>query len=276
MSDTVRDLVVGFFAAALISGLASERVQRATERQLRRDLRTHDLRVRIDQAGPLGMLFGRASVVRVGGSGASLDSAPLVVRPGAGLSARVRSIRLDLRESAAGDLEVDRMQAHFSDAWVDVGALMRDRIVVRAAGEGVASIMVGEDLIARLASRRFRASRNVVARVTPDRLVVSADVELLGARSRVEVTGRLALLDGARLAVDRPSVRLNGLLLDEAASAGLVAPMNPVIDLGRDLRTSMKLRATAVHLERGQVRLEARVSLPVESCAPQGVEDGSS
>jgi len=275
VSDTARDIVIGFFAAALLSGLASEHVQRVLERQLRRDLRTRDVQVRVDQAGPLGMLFGRASAVRVRARSATVDQAPFALQPGSGLSAHARQVRLDLRGSRLAGLEADRLLIHFGDAYVDVGALLRERVVLRRSDAGKATITVGEELLAKLVSLRYPAYRDVTARVRADGVTVMADLDLLGVRSQIEVAGHLLLRDGTQVDVVSPSVRVNGRALDASASESLIRPMNPVLDLDRDMGIGLKVRATGVQLESGRVRLDAEVWLPVKRDRPEGEGDGA-
>lgn len=263
MNDTLKDAAVALFSLFVLSGIVNHRVNRAAEIDLRRTLRGGEVHASVRPDGVFGLLAGQSSSARIRASGFHSDRLPFIIQHGAGLRAHVRRLDLEFQDFTLRDAPVKRFFASLPKVSIDIGsAFIRERIVIRTAGEGTAVATVDSEGMQRFIQKKYPDFMNVQVTLTPGFVSVAADMPILGAVSRVEMRGRLTHREGRLLEISEPVMLLNGRETAPAFAQARVNAINPVLDIECDLGLAGFLYITEVEVGEGIVTIRGRATVP--------------
>lgn len=264
MSDRLRDIALGLVGLALLNGVVRDRAREALRIDTQRHITGGQLRVRVESSGWFGMLLGKASVAHVSGTGCRLDDVPFRAAAGGGMRAEVRAVRLDLRDVTFRGLHLQSMSAEIPFVSIDAGrALFDNRVVVRRAGTGTATIRIGPDAIAEFARRKFPTLNDVTVDLADGRATVGGTLPILGLKRRVSVSGSLVCRDGVHVELVDARVEMDRKAVEPGLRGALLAALGPIMDVDRDLGLSAFLRVDRVDVTADAVVIRGRATIGV-------------
>jgi LmeA-like phospholipid-binding len=211
-------------AAAVLAGpglLLSSRL----EGDLQAALRAREVSVRA-VAGPLGIIQGRVSRLRVHARDAKFDGTA------------VDEVTLDLR-----------------GVRVDPGRAFRGDLVLRGVESGRAVLLVREERL-----REYLESRGVqgaTVRLDAGIVQVTGRVTVLNALVDVALRAGFVIRDGTRLDLDVQELRVSGLEVPRDVGNALASSVNPILSAPQE---PVRLRLTGVAVEGGTARLVGEVA----------------
>jgi hypothetical protein len=269
MSDTLKDATVTLLGLALFAGYVANRAEHAIVHDLARTMKGGTLNATVHPRGLFGLLIGQADRVVVTGHGFRSDQSPFEITRGTGIRGRVRSLRFDFHDITLRGLPVRHFRAELPNVTLDIGrAFFDERIIVRAAGEGTTEAVVnGADLAVFLA-RKFPQLRNIVVDLRPGVAAVTADTGLLGAKTKIEASGRLAVRDGRFIEITDPVMKMNGKEVTPAFALNILKSINPILDTAKDIGLGDTFYATGVEAGEGTATMRGRARVPQQVPAP--------
>ncbi|MGC8667012.1 MAG: LmeA family phospholipid-binding protein [Chthonomonadales bacterium] len=265
MEDAVKDLGYALIGLALFSGLMTGRAQYAARRDLHHALPGAKLSVRVDSRGVFGMALGRAYRVRIEASDFGAASLPFTLEPGGGPTAEARHLQLHLRDIVLAGLPVKLLDADIPFVKVDAGrALFSGHLTLRSAEAGTGTAILTEDGLARFLASRHPELTNVRVVIGISGISVSARTGLLLGMADIEMQAGLAVREGRYLDAVSAKVSVGGREVPASLAARLLAVMNPVLDVERDLHLGDWLYVTGLELQQGAALVRARVTIPAK------------
>lgn len=265
MEDFAKHLGYALIGLAIFSGLMTGRAQYAASRDLRHALPGADVMVRVDSRGVLGMALGQAFRVRVDGSGFAATSLPFFIEPGGGPTAEARHLQLHLSNITLAGLPVRLLDADIPFVRVDATrALFSGHLTLRSAEPGKGTAILTEAGLARFLASRHPELTNVEVRIDLAGIAVRARTGLVLGSTEIEMRAGLQVRDGRYLDAVDPRVRVGGREVPEPLKTRLLAVMNPVLDVERDLHLGDWLYVTGLELRQGDVVVHARVTIPLK------------
>jgi hypothetical protein len=264
MDDVVKDLGYAVIGLTLFSSLMTGRAQYAASRDLHRALPGANLNVRVDSRGVFGMALGQAYRVRIDGSHFGTATLPFALEPGGGPTAEARHLQLHLNDVVLAGLPVALLDADIPYVHVDAGrALFSGHLTLRSARPGTGIAVITEEGLAHfLASTRPQLA-DVRVSLGDQGISVRARTGLLLGMADVEVQAGLAVRQGRYLDAVDARVTVGGREVPTSLASRLMAMLNPVLDVERDLHLGDWLYVTGLVFQQGSVIVHARVTIPL-------------
>lgn len=260
----------------LIVGGAKEytrRLERAAERQILQQLGgSGQVQVQIQPRwGALGVLLARAETIRVRASGFRTLQMPFFTEPPVpAWRGKADKVRIVLEDFYLGGLPVRHMEATIPGVSLDSReAALRLRIRLFSAGWGNGRVTLDEESLTEFVKRRLPEVRSPHVQVKPSEVRITGELVALLTPWRFEATGGVGVRDGRQVVVENMQVRVEGEELPPAVVQKIVAALNPVLDVERDLRLGGAFVVERVEQGNGFVKLIGRATVP--SREPGGV-----
>ncbi|MGC8783170.1 MAG: DUF2993 domain-containing protein [Armatimonadota bacterium] len=253
----------------LLIGGAKEytrRLERAAERQILHQLGgSGQVQVQIQPRwGALGVLLARAETIRVHASGFHTAQMPFFTEPPVpAWRGKADSVQIVLEDFHLGGFPVRHLEATIPDISLDSReAAFRLRIRLFSAGWGNGWVTLDEESLTEFVKRRLPEVRSARVQVTPSEVRITGELVALLAPWRFEATGGVGVRDGRQMVVENVQVRVEGEELPPVVVQKIVAALNPVLDVERDLRLGGAFVVERVEQGDGFLKLIGRATVP--------------
>ena len=256
-------------ALLLIVGGAKEytrRLERAAERQILQQLGgSGQVHVQIQPRwGLLGVLLARAQTIRVHASGFRTEQMPFFTEPPvARWSGKADKVQIVLEDFYLGGLPLRHIEAVIPDVSLDSReAVFRLRIRLFQAGWGNGEVVLDTENLTSFVQRRLREVRSPKVDVTPTQIRISGELVVLLSPWQFEAEGSVGVRDGRYVVVENVRVRVEGEDLPPPVVQKIVAALNPVLDVVRDLHLGGAFVVERAEQGNGFVKLIGRATVP--------------
>jgi hypothetical protein len=273
MDDTLRNLAIGLFAFLGLHGGLHERARRAAERQVSDAFAGQgSIHAVVAPRGFFGLETNDLYEVDIDASDIQTDRIPFFIYPRSGWKGDIRYLRLRLRHFVLRNIPIREFRAVLPHVTYDLGhALYRSRLVLRGAGAGRATVILGsEGLLAFIRNKkRFQQTlSDVEVAFQNNKILVSgkASVAPFGTLP-FSASGALIAREGRYLDLD-PShtvIKLNGIIAPDS----LLNLINPVVDIDEDLGLKGYFQVENVVVVGDQLIVSGISTLPI---APPGTK----
>ncbi|HLJ55995.1 MAG TPA: DUF2993 domain-containing protein [Chthonomonadaceae bacterium] len=277
MDDTAKALVLGFLGLIVVHAGLERRARHDAARQL--DGAFHHsgaLRLSVEPRGMLGALGNRLYAIDVTGTGQSIDKMPFASIPRSGWKGEIRHLRVHLDSLTLKGLPVERLDADIPNVTYDIGqALYKDRLVIRGAGEGPATVRIGADGLRRFIDRKYgQTVTDVAVAFRGGRVQITGDLMFLGAKAPFVALGDMTTRSGRYVDLAQADVTLNGKPLSPDLVQAIIRQLNPLLDIADDLGLAGYLKLTSVSVGADAVTVYATATIPVLSTPSLGPGSG--
>jgi hypothetical protein len=263
MSDDLKNGATIILGLALFAGFLNHRAERAIVHDLSRSAKGGELHANVRPRGLFGLLVGQGDTARVWGKGFTTEDLPFKVTSGSGLRARVRTLKFDFEDFTLRGAQVKRFSAVIPSVNLDIfRAFFDDRIVVRTAGEGTAEAVVDEKSLADFVTRKYPQLTDVEVKLLDGRILVGGNVNLLGAKTRLDAVSNLAIKDGRYVNAVDMTVALNNKEAAPFLRDTIINNLNPVLDFEKDLGLGGYFYATSLEMGKGLLTVRGRAMVP--------------
>lgn len=266
--DVRRAAEVALVILLIISGAKeyTRRLERAAERQILQQLggKGH-VQVQIQPRwGALGVLLARAETIRVHATGFRTAQMPFFTEPPVpAWRGTADNVQIVLKDFHLGGLPVRHLEATIPDVSLDSrAAAFRLRIRLFGAGWGNGWVTIDEESLTEFVKRRLPEVRSPHVQVTPSEIRITGDLVVLLTPWRFEATGNVDVRTGRQVVVENLQVRVEGEELPVAVVQKVVAALNPVLDVERDLRLGGAFVVERVEQGDGFLKLIGRATVP--------------
>ncbi len=274
MDDTLKTVIFGFLGAIVFHAGLEKRAKDDAARQVSEAFQhTGRVQTTVEPRGMFGAIGSRLFVIDVHGSGQSTEHLPFVTIPRSGWKGHIRHLRLHFDNLTLKGLPVERFDADIPNVSYDLGhALYKDRLVVRGAGDGPASVRIGAYGLRLFILRKYsRTLSDVDVAFAGSTVVISGKLQIFGSQSPFTATGELAPREGRYIDLVRPVMQLNGQPLAPVFVANVLKQINPVLDISADLGLSGYLTLSSVTIGDGAVTVFGRATIPLREATDAGV-----
>lgn len=268
-SPSVKDIArVAVILLFIISGAKeyTRRLERAAERQILQQLGgSGQVQVHIQPRwGALGVLLARAETIRVHASGFRTAQMPFFTEtPVPAWRGRADNVQIVLEDFYLGGLPVRHLEATVPDISLDSReAALRLRIRLFGAGWGNGWVTIDEESLTEFVRRRLPEIHSPHVHVTPSDVRITGELVALLTPWRFEAKGGVGVRDGRQVVVENVQVRVEGEELPPAVVQKIVAALNPVLDVERDLRLGGAFVVERVEQGNGFLKLIGRATVP--------------
>ena len=271
MDDTLKTVIFGFLGMIVFHAGLEKRAKDDAARQVREEFHnTGIVRSSVESRGMFGAIGNRMFAVDIYGSGQSTETLPFASFPKSGWKGHIRHMRLHFDHLTLKGLPVERFDADIPNVSYDLGhALYKDRLLVRGAGEGPASVQIGADGLRLFIQKKYsRTLTDVHVSFIENKVAISGKLLLFGAQSPFLATGDLVPRDGRYVDLMNPIVEMNGKPLAPAFVANVLKQINPVLDIAVDLGLSGYLTLNSVSIGHDSVTVHGLATIPVR---PEGM-----
>ena len=147
MDDTLKTIIFGFLGTIVFHAGLEKRAERDATRQVASAFHnTGTIRSVVESRGMFGALANQLFAIDIHGSGLSTAQLPFVAFPRAGWKGHIRHLRLHFDNLTLKGLPINRFEADIPNVTYDLGhALYKDRLVIRGAGIGPASVHISAE-----------------------------------------------------------------------------------------------------------------------------------
>jgi hypothetical protein len=267
MDDTLKNLAFGFLALIVLHGSLEKRAKHDANRQIKEAFNnTGGLQTRVEARGMFGAFVNDLYSVEVLGQHQKVDHLPFLIIPRNGWKGSIRHLRLHLTDLTLKGLPVERFDADIPFVTYDLGhALYRDRLVLRGAGAGPASVRIGREGLQKFILTKFRRTLSgVQVEISNGKVVISGNLLLFTGPTAFHATGDLLPRGGRYLDLVNPEIRLSGSPLTPEAAASLLKGINPVLDVESDLGLGGYFTITQVEIREGFVLARGSATIPLD------------
>jgi hypothetical protein len=254
--------------AALLFGLGGAEVRRF-ERIAAEDIRSKldgESRLVSVQArlnGLLGGPLGDLSEVTIRASRFSTDALPLFTEPDRSKRGVVRKLRIVLDDFVLAGLRVEHLEAEIPDCRFDYGlAVRRRQIRLSRSGLGTGRVRVLEKDLEAYILRRFKEIKRVSVRLDKERVFVEGYGQFLIVQSEFFVIAKLAPTGGDKLVLSEARVIFPSGPTGEDAKQAILAALNPVVDLNRDLHLHGAIHLRGLRIAGGALEAWGETRIP--------------
>jgi hypothetical protein len=266
MDDTLKTVIFGFLGMIVFHASLEKRAQHDATRQVSASFRnTGSIRAVTEPRGMFGALANHFYAVDIYGTGQSTEHLPFLAFPREGWKGHIRHLRLHFNDLTLKGLPVSRFEADIPNVTYDLGqALYKDRLVIRGAGTGPATVTIGAEGLKTFILKKYgRSMREIQIGFADHKVVISGRILLLGAQSPFVAIGELVERDGRYVDLTRTSVDLNGKPLAPEVAASMLKQINPVLDIATDLDLADYLKITHVSIGAAEITVFGQASIPI-------------
>ncbi len=244
----------------------TRRLERAAERQILQQLGgSGQVQVHIQPRwGALGVFLARAETIRVYASGFRTEQMPFFTEtPIAQWSGKADKVQIVLEDFHLGGLPIRSIGATIPGVLLDSKeAAFRLRIRLFSAGWGNGGVTLDEESLTEFVKRRLPEVRSPHVQVTPSEVRITGELVVLLTPWQFEAEGSVGVRDGRYVVVENVRVYVEGEELPPLVVQKIVAALNPVLDVERDLRLGGAFVAERVEQGNGFVKLIGRATVP--------------
>lgn len=221
------------------------------------------VQVRVKLAG-LGPLRGDIARATVNARGFGVPGMPLFTEPERSTRGRLGTLEIRLREFTLAGLKVESLEATVPNCRYDFGLATRRRhIAVSRTGEGTGRVVLREADVAAYARRKHPLLRDLLVVVTEAGVRVTGRGDILMLRTGFDLNAQL-VGRGSRVEIGEATLKIGGTEATPEVRRAVVAVLNPMIDLDRDLQLAGAMTLERVVLSKGRISAEGRLRVPVE------------
>lgn len=266
MTDDIwKALGIGIFGLFVVHGSLEPRVRRDAVAQVQESFHnTGTVRASVKARGALGLLANDIYSVDVYGENNKASELPFQLYPRGGWKGSIRHLRVHLKNFELNGLKVAGMEGDIPFVKYDIThALLRDRLHLRGAEQGTATVILSAENIRAFLEKKFgNAVTEAVVAFEANRIVITGKFLLLASRQPFRAVSGLAIKQGRIELVDMEFL-LNNRPLPAVSLASILKQMNPVLDVGRDLNMEGIFMLRKVSLLADTVRVEGDLRLPI-------------
>jgi len=266
MDDTLKTVIFGFLGMIVFHASLEKRAQHDAARQVSASFQnTGSIRAVTEPRGMFGALANHFYAVDIYGTGQSAEHLPFLAFPREGWKGHIRHLRLHFDNLTLKGLPVSRFEADIPNVTYDLGqALYKDRLVIRGAGAGSATVTIGAGGLRTFILKKYgRSLREIQVSFRDHKVVISGKILLFGAQSPFVAVGELVDRDGRYVDLTRTSVDLNGQPLSPEVAANMLKQINPVLDIAADLDLAEYLKISHVSIGASDITVFGQASIPV-------------
>jgi len=266
MDDSLKTFVFGFLGLIVIHGSLEKRARRDAARTAEEAFQHSGvIHARIEPRGMFGVFASRLYSIDIDGEGLKSDRLPFVAVPRSGWKGQIRHLRLHFGHLTLNGLPVERFEADIPDVTYDIGrALYRDKLVIRGAGEGPASVRIDAAGLRAFIDRKYsRILSEVEVAFQDNRVAITGKLLVFGAPTPFLATGELEPRTGRYIDLVKPTIEMNGRPLSETAASNLLKQINPVLDISTDLGLEGYFTLSSVSIGDKAITVFGRAAIPI-------------
>lgn len=262
MDDTLKVITLGVVSLLLLNGGIEQRARRGAEQQARMGFEeSGEVRAHITPHGAFGVALGDLTAVDIYASHVRADKLPFFVYPRLGNTwkGRLHHIRLHLTDITLAGIPVRKYEADIPSNTFDLShAIFHNRLVLRSAGSGPASVTIGSEGLKIFIERKYRTFVSGIDIHFKDKRVY---IEGLGGltepKGKMQGSGRLVARLGRYLDLVDTDFKLNGTPAPFISSL-----INPVLDSYKDLGLGGYFYMERAEIEGDTIVVYGRSSFP--------------
>jgi len=187
------------------------------------------------------------------------------VDPSRTKTGRIKELNLVFDNFKYKNLFVSNLTAQVNNCRYDLGMAQRHRkIEISAAPPGVGTVSISAQALEDFILIKYPNVRTIKLRLINDKLFAEGTAEFFRVQRNFWIVSRVKCTDGRRVMLEGPRVMLDGVVANAAITAGVVATINPVIDLEKDLDLAKFAQIETIALQKDVLTAGARITLPVK------------
>lgn len=276
MDDTLKSVIYGFLGLIVFHAALEKRATDDTNRQVREAFRGNGtVRTNVEPRGMFGAFANRFYSVSVHGIGLQTDQLPFVTVPRPGWKGQIRHLRLRFDQLLLKGLPVEHFLADIPNVSYDLGhALYKDRLVIRGAGEGLASVEIRADGLRLFVLQKYRGTLDdIEVSFRDNKVAIRGRLLFLGASAPFSAIGELDARDGRYVDLVRASAEMNGRPVSPAALEDILRRLNPVLDISADLALEGYLTISRVEIGTSSIVITGKAAIPARVSGIRTMEE---
>lgn len=257
--------VLGVVGLSLLGGAMVRKFESLAARDIRSKLQGESAKVTIRTVphGLLGHLSGDMDKVTIRAKSFTTDGLPLFTEPERSKSGKARRLDIELDDFMLAGLRIDSLRASIPDCRYDFPlASRKGKIRLSKSGTGQGSVTVMAKDLEAFILKKYQEIKRVSVALDHGRVRVEGFGEFLIVKANFSVDALLTAQNGSQLVLSDAKIAFDGRPADEIASKTLLATLNPVVDLDRDLHLFGAIQVDSVTLEQDRLTASGKTKIP--------------
>lgn len=257
-------LLLAVFGGAIAYGVfALSGFQHDAERQLGAALSGPDKKISLTVNMGFESLSGVIPSAWVRASDFSVDGSPFHCQTPHGRQGGLRRLELRLTHFHLHGLPVDSMNATIRGLRYDLGVAVHDhRIAITQGGQGQCVVKVSNNALLGFAETKLPFLKGAQVTMDGDHLLAQGSMASQGRDVLFQADGTIQIVDGVKLIVVDPHVSIDSKPLSGGAAKLLVAGLNPLLDLNRDLHLDSSVLMSSITDTAGVCTITGTATIP--------------
>ncbi len=265
MEDGLKNLAFGFLAFAVFHGCLEARAHQDIKHQVETAFHhTGNVQVTLKPRGIFGLFGNDISSIDVYGKRLQADDLPFGLHVKHSWQGSIQHLRLHYQDFRLRSLHVDRFDADIPNVKYDVNeALSREKLLLRGAGIGPASVGLKTDSLTVFINHKFpNLFSDLIITLQPGHVTLSGKTSIIGIRAPFQVDGHLIQRDSRYIDLIAENISINGIHVMPKTAQSLIDKINPVLDINTDLGLNGIFAINDVAIDSEFITIRGSITFP--------------